>query len=164
MKTALFYFLTMFFALWIQMAGNYFLGAWGLSANVILIIVLYFGLVRGPMTGILMGFFWGLLVDASSLGLIGLHAFLYACAGFIAGLLRRQLDEKKMWTQAIFTLGVSVLYTMFYFILDRVFSTGPHPVSWSMAAQPLLNAAVAPLFFWMMQGWAQLWDIAPVEQ
>src|SRR4051812_27685568 len=105
MKRPIFYVLTLLGVLWIQMAGNYFTGPSGLSANPVLIVVLYFGLSRGPLAGELLGFLWGLLVDASSLGLLGQHAILYAGAGFFAGALRRQLDEKKAWTQAIFSLG-----------------------------------------------------------
>jgi len=74
--------------------------------------------MRGPLAGETIGFMWGLLVDASGLGLVGLHALLYAAAGYMAGMLRRQLDEDKIWTQAIFTVIVSVLYVVFYLILD----------------------------------------------
>ena len=164
MKKALFYLVTVVGVLWIQMAGDYFVGASGFSANVVLGVVLYFGLSRGPMAGVVLGFFWGLLVDASSLGLMGLHALLYAAAGYWAGMLRRQLDEKKVWTQAIFSTGVSGVYVLFYFILDRLFSIGPHPVSGSMLAQPLINGAVAPLFFWLMLRWGQLWSMLPQER
>ena len=81
-----------------------------MSADVILVVVLYFGLSRGPMTGELLGFFWGLLTDASSLGLMGMHALLYSAAGYLAVMLRRQLDENKVWTQAIFTLADFACY------------------------------------------------------
>ena len=164
MKTAIFYLLTVVGVLWIQMAGNYFIGAPGLSANVVLVVVLYFGLARGPMTGELLGFLWGLLVDASSLGLVGLNALLYAGADYLAGMFRRQLDEKKLWTQAILSKGVSLLYVFCYFVIDRIFSPGPRPISWSIFAQPLSNGVVAPLFFWLMQRWGQLWDRLPQEE
>ena len=42
------------------------------------------------LTGESVGFIWGLLIDASSLGLLGLHAVLYALAGYAAGMFRRQ--------------------------------------------------------------------------
>ena len=164
MKRSLFYIITLLAVLWIQMVTNYFSGASGLSANVVLIVVLYFGLSRGPLAGETMGFFWGLLIDASSLGLLGLHAVLYAGAGFLAGVLRRQLDENKVWTQTIFTLGISFIYVILFFVLDRVFSMSPHPLSLSMAAQPFVNAVVAPVFFWLMQRWSELWDLLPLEE
>ena len=164
MKKAIFYLLTTAGVLWIQMAGDYFVGASGFSANVVLVIVLYFGLSRGPMTGVVLGLIWGLLVDASGLGLIGLHALLFAASGYLAGMLRRQLDEKKIWTQAIFSTGVSGAFVLFYFVLDRLFSIGAHPFSVSMLAQPLINGAVAPLLFWLMLRWGQLWNMLPQER
>jgi rod shape-determining protein MreD len=163
MKKVTFYLLTLFLVVWAQMALNYYLGELGFSANVILIGVLFFGLSRGPLPGQLLGFLWGLLIDASTLGLMGQHALLYAAAGFLSGSLRRQLDENKAWTQCIFTLGMSVMYMLFYFILDRVFSQGPHPMSWSMLAQPILNSLLAPVLFWIMQGWSEVWSLTPRE-
>jgi len=144
MKKSIFYLMTVILILWIQMAGDFFVGAFGFSANVVLVVVLYFGLSRGPMAGEMLGLLWGLLMDASTLGMIGVHALLYAAAGYLAGMLRRQLDERKVWTQAILTTGVSGVYVLAYFILDRLFSNSPHPMSWSMLAQPLINGAVAP--------------------
>jgi rod shape-determining protein MreD len=164
MKTTLYYLATLFLVLWIQMAGDYFLGATGFSVNVVLVIVLYFGLSRGPMAGQLFGLIGGLLVDASSLGLMGLHAMLYAGAGYLAGMFRRQLDERKAWTQTIFTIGVSVIYLLLFVVLDRVFSVSPHPLSWASLAQPMINGVIAPVLFLLMQEWGQLWNILPHEE
>ena len=72
MKRSLFYVLTLSLIFWVQAAGNYFAGVSGVSANVVLITAIYFGLSRGPMAGQMLGFFLGLLIDASSLGLLGL--------------------------------------------------------------------------------------------
>jgi rod shape-determining protein MreD len=163
MKKSLYFTLTVILVLWVQIAGDYFFGSSGVSANIVLIAVLFFGLARGPLVGELMGFLWGLLMDASSLGLMGLHALLYASAGYLAGMLRRQLDQDKVWTQSIFTLIISVLYVVVYLILDRIFSLGPHPVSWAMGIQPISNAVIAPAVFWLLQRWTQLWDYLPQE-
>jgi rod shape-determining protein MreD len=163
-KKTLFFLITLVLVTWVQLAGNLFMGTSGLGANFVLVIVLYMGLAKGPLAGEMMGFFWGLLVDASSLGLMGLHAVLYAAVGFLAGMLRRQLDENKVWTQTIFTLIVSVFYGVFYFTLDRIFSPGPHPVSWGLLLQPFINSLVAPIVFWVMRRWSQLWDFIPQEE
>jgi rod shape-determining protein MreD len=164
MKTALYYLLTLIGVFWVQGAINNFVGTSGFSINVVLVAVLYFGLSRGPMVGELLGFFWGLLVDASSLGLMGLHALLFTSGGYCGGMLRRQLDENKAWTQMIFSFGVSLLYVLVYLLLERVFAVESRPPSWSIAAQPLINAAAAPFVFWVMQRWSQFWDMAPVEE
>jgi rod shape-determining protein MreD len=164
MKSILFYGVTLFGLFWFQVAINNFIGTSGFSINIVLIAVLYFGLARGPMPGQLLGFFWGLLLDASSLGLIGLHSLLFAATGYFGGMLRRQLDENKIWTQTIFTFGISFLYVVCYLVLERIFAVATRPPSWSMAAQPFINAAAAPLLFWLIQRWAQFWDMTPRKE
>lgn len=163
MKKFLYFLSTLILVLWVQLASHYFIGSTGFSPNIIICAVLYFGLSRGPISGELMGFFWGLLMDAGSLGLMGLHALLYSGAGFMAGVLRRQLDEDKGWTQAIFTLGVTVLYVIFYFVLDRLFASGAHPMSWTMLGQPLVNAVAAPFVFGLMRAWTEAWSMVKRE-
>jgi rod shape-determining protein MreD len=163
-KSLLFYLTTLFLILWAQIGGNYFAGTAGMSVNVILMVVLYFGLTRGPIPGVFLGFVWGLLIDASSLGLIGLNALLYAAAGYFSGMLRRQLDEDKVWTQTIFSLAISILYVGLNFILERLFAPATHPFSGSVLAQPFINAVVAPVLFWLMQRWSQLWSYLPAEE
>lgn len=160
-KPAAYYVLTLFMVFWLQAAGNFVSGFSGVSANLVLIAVLYFGLSRGPMVGEGLGFFWGLMIDASSLGILGTHALLYASAGFLAGMLRRQLDEDKGWTQVIFSFAISFLYVVFSLIVERMFASAVRTPSWSMLAQPFINALVAPLLFWFLRAWSQLWDLFP---
>jgi rod shape-determining protein MreD len=110
MKKFLYYSVTLMGVLWLQILCNHFLGGSWFSINGVLVAVLFFGLSRGPLVGQLMGFAWGLLMDASSLGMMGLHTLIYAVAGYSAGLLRRQLDEAKAWTQAIFSFAGTLIY------------------------------------------------------
>ncbi len=164
MKRSLFYLLTLLLVFWFQAAGNYLSGISGISANLILVAVLYFGLSKGPMPGEVLGFFWGLMIDASSLGLMGLHALLFASAGYLAGMLRRQLDEDKGWTQVIFSFAMSSLYVVVSLIFERMFSAASRPPSFSMAIQPFINALVAPLIFWFLRTWSQLWNLFPQDE
>ena len=163
MPKVLFYFLTLWMVLWAQILSNYF-GEPVLSINVVLIAVLYVGLSRGPLAGEALGFLWGLLVDVSFFGLLGLNAFLYAAAGYLAGMLRRQLDETKMWTQALFSFAASAAYLFFAYVLDRLFSSGARSLSWGILAQPVGNALMAPLLFRAMRAWSNLWHLSPEEE
>ncbi|MFA5974990.1 MAG: rod shape-determining protein MreD [Elusimicrobiota bacterium] len=163
MKRFLFYVLTIWLVLWAQVLHNHYLGGSRFSVDLILIVVLYFGLLRGPVTGQVMGFVWGLLIDASSLGVMGLHGLLYALAGYGAGMLRRQLDESKAFTQVILTFAVSVCYTGLYLVLDHLFATTTRSMGWQLAVQPLVNAFLAPIFFWSVHAWVELWQLFPAE-
>jgi len=163
-KRFLYYSLTLMGVLWLQILCNHFLGGSWVSLNGVLVAVLFFGLSRGPLVGQLMGFTWGPLMDASSLGLMGLHTLIYAAAGYAGGMLRRQLDETKAWTQAIFSFAATVVYLGLYITLYHFFSIGGVPISWRLSLQPLANAAIAPLEFWLLQRWSEAWSIFPVEQ
>jgi rod shape-determining protein MreD len=163
MKKWIYYILTLWGVLWLQILLNHFLGGTWAAVDLILVTVLFNGLSRGPLVAEGMGFVWGILVDASSLGLMGIHAILYALSGYMAGLVRRQLDESKAWTQAIFSFGVSVLYALLYLGLDRIFGRGNRPMGWSLLIHPFANAVIAPLVFWLMERWAESWEIFPLE-
>jgi len=162
-KRFLFYVLTIWMILWLQILYNHYFGGSRFSVYLVLIVVLYFGLLRGPLVGQLLGFVWGLLTDASSLGLLGIHVFLYALAGYAAGMLRRQLDETKTVTQATFTFAVTIGYIGLYMALDHLFTSTERPVTWQLAMQPFVNALLAPAIFWFMRQWSDLWQLFPVE-
>jgi len=63
------------------------LGLPGATPDLVLVVVLAFGAVRGPTTGAGVGFAAGLLVDLipPSLGYFGLTALLLAIAGYLMG-------------------------------------------------------------------------------
>src|SRR5262249_26074237 len=121
------------------------------------------GLVRGPWAGIWMGFLWGLMMDASSLGLLGIQAMLFSITGYAAGILRRQLDASKLWTQTIFSWMVSTIYIGCYLLVGRFFAIPQKPFQWVFLTVPLINAFVAPLVFRALEQWAHAWDIRVVE-
>ena len=125
--------------------------------------MLHFGLTRGPWSGEWMGFVLGLLMDASSLGLLGIHAILYSLAGYAAGMFRRQLDASKLWTQAIFSWMVSMVYFALYLVVERFFSVNEGSFQWACLTVPVMNAVFAPLVFQALDFWSQVWDMTPVE-
>ena len=164
MKSALYYFLTLWIFLWLQVVSNHFLGGTVFSIQWILLAVLHFGLARGPWIGESLGFIWGLFIDASSLGLLGLHAVLYALAGFAAGMYRRQLNISKLWTQTIFSWMATVVYFALYLVMTRFLSTGEEPFQWGILTGPVMNAICAPVVFSALDYWARLWEMVPEER
>ena len=164
MKRAIYYLLTMWLLLWAQVVSNHLLGGTLFSVQWILLAVLHFGLARGPWVGESLGFVLGLFVDSSSMGLLGVHAILYALAGYAAGMFRRQLDSSKIWTQAIFTWMVSVVYFALYLLVERFFSIGEGPFQWMLLTVPLMNALFAPIIFKALELWAVAWDMEPEER
>ena len=163
MKRALFLFFTVWILLWGQVVSNHFLGGTIFAVQWILIAVLHFGLARGPWSGEIMGFTLGILVDASSMGLLGVHAILYSLAGYAAGMVRRQLDDSKVWTQAIFSWVASMVYFILYLVVEKFFSASEGSFQWAFVTVPVMNAIFAPVVFQALELWSQVWDMTPEE-
>lgn len=70
----------------------------GVRPDLVLIIVVYLGLVRGPDAGSFSGFVFGLFEDAYSGGLLGANALIKTVLGFACGLL-----GKRLYTQSLLT-------------------------------------------------------------
>ena len=60
------------------------------ALDLVLIVVVYLGLVSGPVTGLLLGTTAGLIQDALSSGIIGVGGLAKTVVGFVAGLLGTQ--------------------------------------------------------------------------
>jgi len=159
MKYLLFYAVTLLGGLWLQVIQNHFLGGSLFSVQLLVIATIYWGLTRGPISGPLMGFLWGLLTDAASLGLLGERALLYSAVGYIAGFFRRQLDDTKPWTQGVFTLISSLGVLLGELLVEHFFANGQRPILLSMWLQPLWNALAAPLLFLVLRSWDMVWDV-----
>jgi len=159
MKSFIFYLLTILVGLWIQIVLNHLTGGQWISFQVLLIAVIYWGLSRGPLVGQLMGFGWGMLMDASSLGFLGMHGLLWAAVGYLSGVFRRQLDDTKPWTQTLFTFAMSCFYGIGALIIDRLMASGDRPLQMVYIMQPLGNALIAAIAFWLLNAWDQVWDM-----
>ncbi len=164
MRKVLYFALTVWILLWAQVVSNHFLGGTLFSIQWIFLAVLHFGLARGPWTGESMGFVWGLLLDASTLGFLGLHSMLFSLAGYAAGMFRRQLDASKLWTQTILSWMASLAYFTAYFLVTRLLSSSEESLRWAFLTVPLLNALAAPLVFYVLDFWAQVWDQDSAER
>jgi rod shape-determining protein MreD len=164
MKKTLFYFSTVLGALWGQIAVNHLVGGTWFSVDLVLIAVLFLGLTRGPVVAQSFAFVCGLLTDAASLGVMGVHTLLYTVAGYLSGMLSRQLDASKVWTQGLFTLGVSCLYFALYFGLQRIVGNVSGTANWAFLAHPFVNALVAPLVFILLEHWSDAWGLYPMER
>ncbi len=71
------------FAIQTTVFGFHNLG--GVNPNLLLILTMSFGLMRGRKEGMLVGFFSGFLVDAYFLDVLGPYMFLYMIIGYTNG-------------------------------------------------------------------------------
>ena len=77
---------------------HYFFGIGGIKPDLVLLIVVYLGLVKGADAGCLSGFFFGLIEDAFSGMFLGANAFTKTIIGFFCGLV-----GKRLYTQSLFS-------------------------------------------------------------
>lgn len=78
------------------------------SPNLLLVLVVSFGLMRGKRTGLLIGFFSGLLADIFFGEYIGFFSLLYMYLGYLAGYFHRVFypEDVKL---PMFMIGISDL-------------------------------------------------------
>jgi rod shape-determining protein MreD len=149
MPYAVFYVITFIVGLIIQFGCARYLAIGGFSPNVLLVMLIFVGLMRGSQGGQVLGFAWGLAWDVMSVDLFGSHTLLFTGLGYATGKLSRQWNESKMVTQMLLTGIASVLFWVGMLLLYAVFSPAEHRVSLSMhlAAQILLNMLIAPVLY-----------------
>lgn len=86
--------------------------------NLLLIIVVSIGYMRGKQEAMFYGFFTGLLVDCQFGQLIGIYALLYMLVGYVVGLCNKiyYMDE---YIIPIVLVGVSdLVFNFIYFVLS----------------------------------------------
>ena len=89
--------------------------------NLLLIITVTFGYMRGEKEGMFTGFFCGLLVDCVYGEIVGLYTLLYLVIGYLNGLCRKlYYSDHSVVTVALITLS-DLIYNFFYYIFEFLF-------------------------------------------
>ncbi len=78
----------------------------GMKPDLVVIMVVYLGLVKGPETGSLSGFVFGLLFDTVSGTALGINALAKTIIGFFCGVGGKRLYTHSMFPQ-ILCVGLS---------------------------------------------------------
>jgi rod shape-determining protein MreD len=150
MKKFIFYFIIYFAVIFLQFGWVKYFSPYGISPDFILILVIFIGLMLGPMAAQLMGFFWGLGWDVMSTGLFGSHAMAFTIVGFLAGLLSKQWNESKVATQILLTGFATVFFWVLIWLITAVFGGDEFKfeVNYLVVSQTIYNMLIAPLIFW----------------
>lgn len=135
----------------IQFCWSRFCAVYGVAPDLVLVALLYVSMTRGAMQGQLFGFAWGIAWDILSGDLFGSHAFLYTMFGFMVGKLSHKMDESKVFTQVALTAAASLaavggMYVLYFIFGPQEYTVSGNYIVW---ARIVLNAAVAPLFFFV---------------
>ena len=86
--------------------------------NLLLILTVSVGFMRGRTEGLIVGFICGLLIDSCYGSVLGLYAFLYMVIGYLNGFSHKIFVKDDM-TIPIMLVGISeFLYFFFYYIFE----------------------------------------------
>ena len=84
----------------------------GIVPNLMIILTASFGFMRGERTGLLFGFFCGLLVDIFFANVLGLNAMIYMYIGFISGYAFRSFYDDDLKVPLFLVAGTDLLYNL----------------------------------------------------
>lgn len=86
--------------------------------NLLLILIVSTAYMRGRTTGMVLGFFCGLLLDIEYGSLIGLYALLMMIIGYVAGFANRIYSRDDYTLPLLFIAAADFAYQFLYYILE----------------------------------------------
>ncbi len=103
----------------IQSSSYHYFQMADIMPNLLLILVVSTAYMRGRSTGMVLGFFSGLLVDLMfGSYIIGLYALLFLLLGYLMGFTNKIYSEDD-YTLPIVFIGISdLIYSFFYYVFE----------------------------------------------
>lgn len=83
--------------------------------NVLLIITVSFGFMKGKTQGMVIGLFCGLIMDIASMGAVGFHMIIYIILGYINGAFHQWMYSDYIVFPLIVTTFSSFLYGIYIY-------------------------------------------------
>ncbi|OVE77574.1 rod shape-determining protein MreD [bacterium F11] len=151
---------TIIIGIFIHVVFARFFSFYGVSPQLLLLLVVTHGFLKGPLMGETLGFCWGLMMDAMGVNFFGLQSLLFALAGYISGTLRRRVASERPTAQLL----IALITTLYYFIgmslvaylLDGYISSIP----WvDILLAILFNVLLIMLVFWSVEKWIVIWKM-----
>jgi len=88
-----------------------------IGPNLLIITTATFGFMMGKKSGIVAGFFIGLLVDVFNGGVLGFHALLYMYIGYFNGFFKRLFFKDDLKLQILLVTCSDFVYGIVYYVL-----------------------------------------------
>lgn len=120
--------------------------------DLVLIIVVYWALKKGPSGGWFVGMVGGFMTDLFSSGMLGLHTLTLATIGLLVSFSSNPLYRTHLSTRVVMVGVSSAIYNILYYLLLLIFADPP---SWSYVWKAVLlpslwqTILVSPLWFWL---------------
>lgn len=94
----------------------------GVKPDILLIVVIFFGLFLGKGPGLESGFAAGLAKDLFALDFFGINAFVFALTGLLAGSLGERFSRESRKTQVLLVTLLTAFSMTLHFIIVSIFS------------------------------------------
>ena len=124
----------------------------GFRPDLVLIVVVFWGLKKGWGGALVAGLGGGILGDAFSAGMLGSGAISLAIAGSVVVLVSRSLYRRHFSTKLVLVAGSCLISSLVYYLLLTLFRTPPpwtwvwKEVIWPHFWQTVL---IAPIWLWV---------------
>ena len=126
---------------------------WGVFADLPLLVVVSWGVLRGPREGLIWGFVAGLMVDLFSGAPFGAATFGLMAVGLLSGLGKSAVFRSQIALPMLTVLLATVIYDIIFLIV--VWISG-YPVAWLdslfrlVFPSAVLNTALTPVIIIVM--------------
>lgn len=118
MKRVIIYFLEIIICFVIQSSLYQFVSLARVMPNLLLILVVSNAYMRGRMTGMVIGFFSGLLIDILFGNVIGLYAMILLLIGYLVGFANKIYSRDDYTLPLIFIALSNFAYQFLYYIFE----------------------------------------------
>lgn len=86
--------------------------------NLLLVVTVSYAYLRGRTSGILIGFFCGLMLDMMYGSVMGLYAFIFMSVGFLIGFCQKIYFRETLFLPAVLIAASDLVYGLFYYITE----------------------------------------------
>jgi rod shape-determining protein MreD len=126
---------------------------WGVFADLPLLVVVSWGVLRGPREGLIWGFLAGLLLDIFSGAPFGAATFGLMAVGLLSGLVKSAVFQSRIVLPMLAVLLATIIYDIIFLIV--VWISG-YPVAWLdslfrlVLPSAVLNTVLTPVIIVIM--------------
>lgn len=148
----LFVFLIMIvLAIMVQTTALQVVRIWGIIPDLVMILVIFNGFLRGTREGAFLGLTAGLLLDFAAGGYLGLNALTMLLAGYLAGIAESRLYKDNL----VIVMGlvglITVVSQLVYYLLLLYVGVFVQPgvvIFRTVLPTALYNILMVPLLYW----------------
>jgi rod shape-determining protein MreD len=123
----------------------------GIKPDLLLAIIIYIGLLRGPIMASVMGFIVGFVADLSATHLLGINALSMSVVGFVAGRIWVNINRESFLAQFLVLFLLSLLHDIIFLILITAGRLADifQSLVWVSIPSAFYTSVVSPALFWV---------------